>query len=526
MCWRGDRTDRGVVLRRGDVLGDPARARRSRRHGDRWSCWSTTSIGRSGRCSISCASSWTNVTRRSPAVSSRRELLEEHPEWGGSHGRFSTLTLEPLEAAESARVMQNLLGVADLDAAMVERVTFAADGNPLYLEQMLQMLIDRGAIRNEGGRWVSTEVLTHLEVPPTIAALLTARLIVSADRKNGHRARRGDRTGLLPRSRRGAGPPPLQPEVPHALKALSVKELISPHEESLIGQETFKFLHALIRDAAYGGLLKRTRAELHVGFVDGRSAAAIASSSTRRSAGTTSTGVSDPLRAGRARRRCRDARAARRVVPERRRTPRPGPRRPAGRRQPAPPGGGHAAPWRYPGRGAARRGGRGARRPGRARSGRRGPGVGHRSSDRSRRRARRARCSHRSHASALRNGGRGPGGHAPAHRRGGRRGVRAGGRPHGADPRVASPAPHALDRRTVRSGGVRGHQDDRARAGGGRSDARGRDPPGARHLFDLRSHPGGRSGRSLRAPAGGGRRRPEGRRVDPGVARTPGGHAG
>ena len=108
--------------------------------------------------------------------SSRRELLEEHPEWGGSHGRFSTLTLEPLEAAESARVMQNLLGVADLDATMVERVTVAADGNPLYLEQMLQMLIDQGAIRHEGGRWVSTEALSHLEVPPTIAALLTARL--------------------------------------------------------------------------------------------------------------------------------------------------------------------------------------------------------------------------------------------------------------------------------------------------------------------------------------------------------------
>ncbi len=201
--------------------------------------------------------------------SSRRELLEEHPEWGGSHGRFSTLTLEPLEAAESARVMQNLLGVADLDAAMVERVTFAADGNPLYLEQMLQMLIDRGAIRNEGGRWVSTEVLTHLEVPPTIAALLTARLdrlgrsertVIERGAVIGQVFYRGAVEALVP--------PPLQPEVPHALKALSVKELISPHEESLIGQETFKFLHALIRDAAYGALLKRTRAELHVGFVD------------------------------------------------------------------------------------------------------------------------------------------------------------------------------------------------------------------------------------------------------------------
>ncbi len=53
--------------------------------------------------------------------------------------------------------MQNLLGTIDLDATIVERVTVAADGNPLYLEQMLQMLMDQGAIRHEGGRWIDHE---------------------------------------------------------------------------------------------------------------------------------------------------------------------------------------------------------------------------------------------------------------------------------------------------------------------------------------------------------------------------------
>ena len=201
--------------------------------------------------------------------SSRRELVEEHPEWGGDHGRFSTLTLEPLAAEESARVMQNLLGVADLDANIVDRVTVAADGNPLYLEQMLQMLIDQGAIRHEGGRWVTTEALSHLEIPPTISALLTARL----DRLGASERTVIERSAVIGQIfYRGAVealvPPPVQPEVAHALKTLMVKELIGPHEESLIGEETFRFLHALIRDAAYGGLLKRTRAELHVGFVD------------------------------------------------------------------------------------------------------------------------------------------------------------------------------------------------------------------------------------------------------------------
>ena len=201
--------------------------------------------------------------------SSRRELLEEHPEWDVNLDRFSTLTLEPLAADESARVMQNLLGVIDLDASIVERVTVAADGNPLYLEQMLQMLIDQGAIRHEGGRWVTTEELSHVEIPPTIAALITSRLdrLGSTERTV---IERGSVIGQV--FYRGAVealvPPQVQPDVAHALKTLTVKELVGPAEESMVGEESFRFLHALIRDAAYGGLLKRTRAELHVGFVD------------------------------------------------------------------------------------------------------------------------------------------------------------------------------------------------------------------------------------------------------------------
>ncbi|MGZ5214046.1 MAG: adenylate/guanylate cyclase domain-containing protein [Actinomycetota bacterium] len=201
--------------------------------------------------------------------SSRRELLEEHPEWAEDAERFSTLTVEPLAAAESARVMQNLLGVADLDATIVERVTIAADGNPLYLEQMLQMLIDQGAIRHEDGRWVTTEALSHVKVPPTIAALLTSRL----DRLGASERTVIERSAVIGQIfYRGAiealVPPPVRPQVAPCLKTLTAKELIGPHEESLIGEETFRFLHALIRDAAYGGLLKRTRAELHVAFVD------------------------------------------------------------------------------------------------------------------------------------------------------------------------------------------------------------------------------------------------------------------
>ncbi|MEP6973484.1 MAG: adenylate/guanylate cyclase domain-containing protein [Actinomycetota bacterium] len=201
--------------------------------------------------------------------SSRRELLEEHPEWAEESSRTRTLTLEPLAADESARVMRNLLGVADLDTSIVDRVTEAADGNPLYLEQMLSMLIDQGAIRHENGGWVTTTALARVEVPPTIAALLTARLdrlapsertVIERSSVIGQVFDRGAVEALVP--------PPVQPEVEPCLRRLTTKELVAPFDGSMAGEETFRFLHALIRDAAYRGILKRTRAELHEAFVN------------------------------------------------------------------------------------------------------------------------------------------------------------------------------------------------------------------------------------------------------------------
>ncbi|MGZ4151313.1 MAG: ATP-binding protein, partial [Actinomycetota bacterium] len=201
--------------------------------------------------------------------SSRRELVEEHPAWVEERQRTSIVTLEPLAVEESARVMRNLLGVADLDTSIVDRVTEAADGNPLYLEQMLSMLIDQGAIRNEAGRWITTAALAAVEVPPTISALLTARLdrlapsertVIERSAVIGQVFYRGAVEALVP--------PPVQPEVAPCLRTLTTKELIRPHDDAMVGEETFRFLHALIRDAAYRGVLKRTRAELHEAFVD------------------------------------------------------------------------------------------------------------------------------------------------------------------------------------------------------------------------------------------------------------------
>ncbi len=199
--------------------------------------------------------------------SARPELLELRPAWREEDGRTRTLVLRPLSEAESAEVVANLLGAVPLAAEPRHRIIGAAQGNPLFVEQMVSMMIDDGLLRREGGGWVAAAGMADLAVPPSISALLAARL---------------DRLGPAERAvlERGAVigevfyldaveslcPDALRPEVRTLLGSLIRRELVTPTESTLAGQEAFEFHHILIRDAAYQGLLKRSRAELHEKF--------------------------------------------------------------------------------------------------------------------------------------------------------------------------------------------------------------------------------------------------------------------
>jgi predicted ATPase/class 3 adenylate cyclase len=202
--------------------------------------------------------------------SSRPELLETHPEWGSDGDRSHAVVLEPLSDDESARVVQNLLGTDAFDERIRARITEAAEGNPLFVEQMLSMLIDDGIlVRDEAGAWSVTSDIGSVIVPPSISALLTARL----DRLGATERTIAERGAVIGQSFfRGAvedlSPPEIRPSIDDALLALVRKELIQERHSEFAGQPTYRFLHGLIREAAYHGLLKRTRAELHERFVD------------------------------------------------------------------------------------------------------------------------------------------------------------------------------------------------------------------------------------------------------------------
>ena len=197
----------------------------------------------------------------------RAELLDRRPAWGGGKMNATSLLLEALTDEESGVLVGNLLGKAELPATARQQVVRAAEGNPLFVEQMLSMLIDEGLLRRDDGHWIAAGDLSTVSVPPTIQALLAARL----DRlQHEERAviERASVVGKVFYSGAVAelAPEPIRPQVGGHLMTLVRKELIRPDHSDVAGEDAFRFRHMLIRDAAYQSMPKEARADLHERF--------------------------------------------------------------------------------------------------------------------------------------------------------------------------------------------------------------------------------------------------------------------
>ena len=92
----------------------------------------------------------------------RPELLEKRDRWGGAPA--ASMVLEPLTADESGALIESLQGVTELTHETRRRIAETAEGNPLYVEQMVAMLAEGEPLEGP------------LEIPPTIQGLLAARL--------------------------------------------------------------------------------------------------------------------------------------------------------------------------------------------------------------------------------------------------------------------------------------------------------------------------------------------------------------
>jgi class 3 adenylate cyclase/tetratricopeptide (TPR) repeat protein len=181
----------------------------------------------------------------------RPDLLELRPAWGGGKLNATTVLLEPLTESETDELIDRLLGSAELPAGMHERIRAGAEGNPLFVEQMLAMVED--------------SLGEEVTVPPTIQALLAARL---DQLPSGERValERGSVEGQVFHRSAVQALSPDDSSIPARLLGLVRKELVRPTAPTLPEDDAFRFRHLLIRDAAYDALPKATRADLHERF--------------------------------------------------------------------------------------------------------------------------------------------------------------------------------------------------------------------------------------------------------------------
>jgi class 3 adenylate cyclase/tetratricopeptide (TPR) repeat protein len=189
----------------------------------------------------------------------RPDLLENRSDWE------ATVRLEPLAGSELDALLASLLGKTP--ASVRARVSQASAGNPLFVEELVAMLVEEGVLRRANGSWALERELDSVALPASLNALLGARL----DRLDD------DLRGVLERGaiegeifHRGAvvelSPAESRPAVADDLEALTGKELVRPAEASFVGEAAFRFRHILVREAAYGATAKKLRAALHERF--------------------------------------------------------------------------------------------------------------------------------------------------------------------------------------------------------------------------------------------------------------------
>ena len=191
----------------------------------------------------------------------RPEFIESHPSWGSGVANSTTITLDSLNANETATLISRLLQLEALPSSLREQIIHRSGGTPLFCEEFIHMLIDEGRLVREGETWTSNVQVTDVQVPQTISAVVAARLdglpenerrVLQAASVIGERFELQQVAAMVP-----------DPAVESILESLRRKGLVGFGERS--GDE-LRFRHLLIREGAYASLPKAERAALHDSF--------------------------------------------------------------------------------------------------------------------------------------------------------------------------------------------------------------------------------------------------------------------
>src|SRR5207302_6970174 len=179
----------------------------------------------------------------------RPELLERRQGWGGGKANATTISLQPLPDEDTARLISSLLErplqLADEQRALLDR----AGGNPLFAEQYVRMLSERG---------------TTGELPESVQGVIAARLdaLPRAEKELLQEASVHGKVFWLGGVAAAIGAATVDAE--RLLRALERKDFVRRERRSAVARNTqYSFQHVLLRDVAYGQIPRRERAEKH-----------------------------------------------------------------------------------------------------------------------------------------------------------------------------------------------------------------------------------------------------------------------
>ncbi|MEA3055520.1 MAG: hypothetical protein QOD30_952, partial [Actinomycetota bacterium] len=200
----------------------------------------------------------------------RPELRDRRPALVEIGGPSSTVVLlSALDSAACRRLALDVLDADEVPELVIARALEVSEGNPLFLRELLRLLVDDGVLVRRSNGWTAAVDVDAIELPATIHAALAARIeqlsqdertVLQAASVIGRHFARGALTDLVP--------PAIAARLDEHLAALHRRSLVDPEGTWWIDERLFRFHHVLIRDAAYRRVLKETRAAQHERYAD------------------------------------------------------------------------------------------------------------------------------------------------------------------------------------------------------------------------------------------------------------------
>jgi DNA-binding SARP family transcriptional activator len=201
---------------------------------------------------------------------SRPDLLERRPDWGGGRLDAANIALDALTEPESVEMITNLVRGAPLPGDVLERIVDVTAGHALYIEEYVATLIDEGMLVWNGTAWESAlGPDEELPTPTSVQALLAARLDRLSDPARSlleAASIAGKEFGL--RDLRAVVADADDEALAEALDEALAKDMLIEDQRSAIADRRFEFRHLLIRDVAYHAMAKSARADGHVALAE------------------------------------------------------------------------------------------------------------------------------------------------------------------------------------------------------------------------------------------------------------------